>query len=163
MRHIETDIKNTQVQPKAAEEPLVIAAQEFPAADSENTPPAENTSSTESPVADHSLSDEWDASKVPPSQFQKVKGSILATPATRDGHVDANKDRDAAYHDHILIKGKEKWVLIDELVGKVRLGNWVWRDGKALRYSWIMIFATDRIGFVVMNASMDFQNPRSEN
>jgi len=133
MRHTESDIKNIQVQPKVAEEPLVIAIQEFPAAGSENTPPAENISSTESPVTDHTLSDEWgmslpphshiptaytyvrsgltrqtDASKVPPSQFQKVKGSIHATPASRDGHVDAHKDRDAAYHDHILIKGKEK-------------------------------------------------------
>lgn len=31
-----------------------------------------------------------DASKVPPSQFQKRKGSIYATPGSRDGHVDRN-------------------------------------------------------------------------
>lgn len=36
--------------------------------------------------------DEWDASKVPPSQFQKRKGSIYSTPGSRDGHVDKNKD-----------------------------------------------------------------------
>ncbi|KAK3390883.1 hypothetical protein B0H63DRAFT_520091 [Podospora didyma] len=35
-------------------------------------------------------SDEWDASKVPPSRFQKRKGSIYAVPGSRDGHVDSN-------------------------------------------------------------------------
>ncbi|PNY29992.1 Uncharacterized protein TCAP_00067 [Tolypocladium capitatum] len=56
---------------------------------------------TESPVAggakqDRRLSDEWvlsispDASKVPPSRFQKRKGSIYATPNSRDGHIDRN-------------------------------------------------------------------------
>jgi len=49
----------------------------------------------ESPVAgsvkpDRRMSDEWDASKVPPSRFQKRKGSIYATPSSRDGHVDKN-------------------------------------------------------------------------
>lgn len=37
------------------------------------------------------MSKEWDASKVPPSRFQKREGSIHATPASRDGHVDRNK------------------------------------------------------------------------
>lgn len=36
-----------------------------------------------------------DASKVPPSQFQKRKGSIYSVPASRDGHV---RGKDAAYH-----------------------------------------------------------------
>ncbi|KAI9163739.1 hypothetical protein HJFPF1_05363 [Paramyrothecium foliicola] len=49
----------------------------------------------ESPVTggakqDRRMSDEWDASKVPPSRFQKRKGSIYATPSSRDGHVDRN-------------------------------------------------------------------------
>ncbi|KAF4125332.1 hypothetical protein GMORB2_4172 [Geosmithia morbida] len=50
----------------------------------------------ESPVAsgdmkqDRRMSDEWDASKVPPSRFQKRRGSIYATPSSRDGHVDKN-------------------------------------------------------------------------
>ena len=48
----------------------------------------------ESPVAganqDRRMSDEWDASKTPPSRFQKRKGSIYATPGSRDGHVDRN-------------------------------------------------------------------------
>ncbi|CAK7220935.1 hypothetical protein SBRCBS47491_004356 [Sporothrix bragantina] len=35
-------------------------------------------------------SDEWDASKVPPSRFQKRKGSIYSTPSSRDGRVDNN-------------------------------------------------------------------------
>jgi hypothetical protein len=50
----------------------------------------------ESPIAavehkqDRRMSDEWDVSKVPPSRFQKRKGSIYATPSSRDGHVDKN-------------------------------------------------------------------------
>ncbi|KAK5998153.1 hypothetical protein PT974_00525 [Cladobotryum mycophilum] len=39
---------------------------------------------------DRRMSDEWDAAKVPPSRFQKRKGSIYATPGSRDGHVDKN-------------------------------------------------------------------------
>lgn len=31
-----------------------------------------------------------DAAKVPPSRFQKRKGSIYATPSSRDGHIDKN-------------------------------------------------------------------------
>jgi hypothetical protein len=34
-----------------------------------------------------SLTSQLDASKVPPSRFQKRKGSIYATPGSRDGHV----------------------------------------------------------------------------
>jgi len=40
---------------------------------------------------DRRMSKEWDASKVPPSRFQKREGSIHATPASRDGHIDRNK------------------------------------------------------------------------
>ncbi|ERT00803.1 uncharacterized protein SPSK_08097 [Sporothrix schenckii 1099-18] len=39
---------------------------------------------------DRRHSDEWDASKVPPSRFQKRKGSIYSTQGSRDGHVDSN-------------------------------------------------------------------------
>lgn len=34
-----------------------------------------------------------DASKVPPSRFQKREGSIYATPGSRDGHVDRNQQK----------------------------------------------------------------------
>lgn len=52
-----------------------------------------------SPNQDRRLSsDEWDASKTPPSRFQKRKGSIYATPSSRDGHVDKHIDRDAVFH-----------------------------------------------------------------
>lgn len=40
-----------------------------------------------------------DASKVPPSQFQKPRGSFSATPSSRDGHVDRNVDRDKYFHE----------------------------------------------------------------
>jgi len=42
------------------------------------------------------MSKEWDASKVPPSRFQKREGSIHATPASRDGHIDRNKLKNLA-------------------------------------------------------------------
>jgi len=53
-------------------------------------------------------SDEWDASKTPPSRFQQRKGSVYATPSSRDGHVDKNYDRDAAYHAKLAEKGWAK-------------------------------------------------------
>lgn len=43
-----------------------------------------------SPKRDRRMSREWDASKVPPSQFQKRKGSIYSTPSSRDGHIERN-------------------------------------------------------------------------
>ncbi|KAK4215680.1 hypothetical protein QBC37DRAFT_371775 [Rhypophila decipiens] len=58
------------------------------------TPPDEASSPTLASSApagrDRRGSDEWDASKVPPSRFQKRKGSIYAVPGSRDGHVDRN-------------------------------------------------------------------------
>ncbi|KAH6889090.1 hypothetical protein B0T10DRAFT_405106 [Thelonectria olida] len=45
---------------------------------------------TEPTKQDRRMSDEWDAAKVPPSRFQKRKGSIYATPNSRDGHIDRN-------------------------------------------------------------------------
>ncbi|KAF3918045.1 hypothetical protein ABW21_db0204738 [Orbilia brochopaga] len=42
------------------------------------------------PQVDRRMSKEWDASKVPPSRFQKRAGSIHATPASRDGHIERN-------------------------------------------------------------------------
>jgi len=52
-----------------------------------------------------SQGDEWDASKTPPSRFQQRKGSIYATPGSRDGHVARNTDRDAAYHAKLEERG----------------------------------------------------------
>ncbi|KAJ9155111.1 hypothetical protein NKR23_g2549 [Pleurostoma richardsiae] len=48
------------------------------------------SSAASPPPTDHRESAEWDASKVPPSRFQKRKGSIYAVPASRDGHIDSN-------------------------------------------------------------------------
>jgi hypothetical protein len=50
------------------------------------------------------MSREWDASKVPPSQFQKRKGSIYSTPGSRDSQH-GDKNRDKAYHDKLKEKG----------------------------------------------------------
>ncbi|KAH7068997.1 hypothetical protein BKA63DRAFT_99212 [Paraphoma chrysanthemicola] len=50
--------------------------------------------------------DTWDASKVPPSQFQKRRGSILSTPNSKDGNVERG-DRDKAYFEKLKEKG---WV-----------------------------------------------------
>jgi hypothetical protein len=54
------------------------------------------------------MSKEWDASKVPPSQFQKRKGSIYATPSSRDAHT-TGSDRDKAYFEKLKEKG---WSLL---------------------------------------------------
>jgi len=40
---------------------------------------------------DRRMSKEWDAALTPPSRFQKVEGSIYATPASRDGGIARNK------------------------------------------------------------------------
>lgn len=46
---------------------------------------------------------EPDASKVPPSQFQRRKGSIYSTPSSRDSHHN-NAERDKAYHEKLKEK-----------------------------------------------------------
>ncbi|KAK7745583.1 hypothetical protein SLS62_009760 [Diatrype stigma] len=59
---------------------------------------------------DHTNTPEWarfeqtinkfhiDASKTPPSRFQKRKGSIYATPSSRDGHVERNREAVEEFH-----------------------------------------------------------------
>ncbi|KAI1383611.1 uncharacterized protein F4822DRAFT_421144 [Hypoxylon trugodes] len=47
---------------------------------------------------DYSNTDEWDASKTVPSRFQKRKGSIYATPSSRDGHIERNRDAVEEFH-----------------------------------------------------------------
>jgi len=54
-----------------------------------------------SPVDLRTSTDEWDAAKTPPSRFQQRKGSVYATPNSRDGHVDKNYARDAKFHELI--------------------------------------------------------------
>ncbi|EKG16687.1 hypothetical protein MPH_06141 [Macrophomina phaseolina MS6] len=56
-----------------------------------------------SPTHDRRMSKEWDASKVPPSRFQKRSGSIYSTPSSRDAHLTGG-DRDKGYWE----KMKEK-------------------------------------------------------
>jgi hypothetical protein len=46
-----------------------------------------------------------DASKVPPSQFQKRKGSIYAVPGSRDSHTDSAHTRDKSFHEKLKEKG----------------------------------------------------------
>ncbi|KAF9870860.1 hypothetical protein CkaCkLH20_11759 [Colletotrichum karsti] len=59
-----------------------------------------------SPTDRRASTDEWDASKVPPSRFQKRKGSIYATPGSRDGHVDRNYA--SGFHEKHTEKGYGK-------------------------------------------------------
>ncbi|KAJ4419007.1 hypothetical protein N0V82_005232 [Gnomoniopsis sp. IMI 355080] len=62
-----------------------------------------STSPTSEASGDRRMSVEWDASKTPPSRFQRRKGSIYSTPASRDGHVDKNyADK---YHEKLAEKG----------------------------------------------------------
>ncbi|OAA68352.1 hypothetical protein SPI_00547 [Niveomyces insectorum RCEF 264] len=67
------------------------------------TTPADGTATAQ---RDRRDSDEWDASKVPPSRFQKRKGSIYSTPGSRDGHVDSNYA--AKFHAKHAEKGYNK-------------------------------------------------------
>jgi len=60
-----------------------------PIASTESSPTTEEQTRSSSP-SNQRNSIEWDASKVPPSRFQKRKGSIYAVPSSRDGHVDSN-------------------------------------------------------------------------
>ncbi|KAK0627695.1 hypothetical protein B0T14DRAFT_393069, partial [Immersiella caudata] len=60
-----------------------------PIASTESSPATEEQTRSSSP-SDRRNSIEWDASKVPPSRFQKRKGSIYAVPSSRDGHIDSN-------------------------------------------------------------------------
>jgi len=59
---------------------------------------------------DRRESAEWDAAKTPPSRFQQRKGSLYATPGSRDGHVAKNQERDAKFHELVDSKysGKRK-------------------------------------------------------
>ncbi|KAH0547772.1 hypothetical protein FGG08_000029 [Glutinoglossum americanum] len=61
------------------------------------------TSPGTSPKRDRQMSKEWDASKVPPSRFQKREGSIYATPGSRDGHV--GKNTQTAFTEKLKEKG----------------------------------------------------------
>ncbi|KAK7748911.1 hypothetical protein SLS53_000936 [Cytospora paraplurivora] len=66
-----------------------------------------NTIPTTSPTSgNRRMSAEWDASKVPPSRFQRRKGSIYSTPASRDGHIDKNYAE--KYHEKLVEKGWAK-------------------------------------------------------
>jgi len=60
---------------------------------------------SQSPTGNRRMSREWDASKVPPSQFQRRKGSIYSTPSSRDGHVHGSGERDKAYFEKLKEKG----------------------------------------------------------
>lgn len=53
---------------------------------------------------DVSITEIADASKVPPSRFQKREGSIYATPGSRDGHTGKGRDRDQSFHDKLKSK-----------------------------------------------------------
>ncbi|EPE34969.1 hypothetical protein GLAREA_10664 [Glarea lozoyensis ATCC 20868] len=101
--------------------PTVDAKGHLIAKDSSASPPASPASSSGRRYSGET-GDEWgtqkrdvkeacfdieslDASKTPPSRFQQRKGSIYATPNSRDGHVDRNHDRDHAYHEKLAEKG----------------------------------------------------------
>lgn len=62
-----------------------------------------------SPTRDRRMSKEWDASKVPPSRFQKRSGSIYSTPSSRDAHLTGTgSERDKGYWEKMKEKVSEK-------------------------------------------------------
>lgn len=77
------------------------------AADPSSSPTLGSPGSPTSPSAprDRRMSKEWDASKVPPSRFQKREGSLYATPGSRDGHVGRNRDGLDKYTEKLKQKG----------------------------------------------------------
>ncbi|KAB5540481.1 hypothetical protein GE09DRAFT_1137373 [Coniochaeta sp. 2T2.1] len=83
----------------AAQEAPVFNTQPFQEQTDPNSPPLSSSPSN------RRMSAEWDASKVPPSRFQKRKGSVYAVPASRDGHVDNNYAY--KFHEKLAEKG---WV-----------------------------------------------------
>jgi hypothetical protein len=62
-----------------------------------------NTEESASASGERRASDTWDASKVPPSQFQRRRGSIYSTPNSKDGSVERG-DRDKAYFEKLREK-----------------------------------------------------------
>ncbi|EOD43254.1 hypothetical protein GTA08_BOTSDO04469 [Neofusicoccum parvum] len=66
--------------------------------------PGSGGSDSGSPTHDRRMSKEWDASKVPPSRFQKRSGSIYSTPSSRDAHLNGN-ERDKGYWEKMKEKG----------------------------------------------------------
>jgi len=75
----------------------------FAASRGSDTLAALGTSPASPPKRDRRLSKEWDASKVPPSRFQKKEGSIYATPGSRDGQV--GKNTHTAFTEKLKEKG----------------------------------------------------------
>ncbi|KAI9873511.1 MAG: hypothetical protein M1830_000328 [Pleopsidium flavum] len=75
--------------------------------DGDTLPDLATSPSADSPPMsrDRRMSKEWDASKVPPSRFQKRQGSIYATPGSRDAHTGRGKDRDQSFHEKLKQKG----------------------------------------------------------
>jgi hypothetical protein len=89
-------------------------------------PPTDSSTKTTATTTSHSseahfsesgerrLSDSWDASKVPPSQFQRRPGSIYSTPNSKDGHVERG-DRDKAYFEKL----REKVRYMDQVIFEI--------------------------------------------
>ncbi|KAI9679249.1 MAG: hypothetical protein M1817_005268 [Caeruleum heppii] len=71
--------------------------------DSVGNLPASPTSPSSPPGRDRRMSKEWDASKVPPSRFQKREGSLYATPGSRDAHTSTHRNQ--AFFDKLKEKG----------------------------------------------------------
>jgi len=85
-------------------EHTTAATEEAPVFNTQSFQPESSPTLSSSPN-DRRMSAEWDASKVPPSRFQKRKGSVYAVPASRDGHVDNNYAH--KFHEKLAEKG---WV-----------------------------------------------------
>ncbi|KAI1203882.1 hypothetical protein F5X97DRAFT_317902 [Nemania serpens] len=82
--------------PKQQQETMSnIDQSQFTTTHSADSPPLERERTNS---RDYTHTDEWDASKTPPSRFQKRKGSIYATPSSRDGHVEKNRDAVEEFH-----------------------------------------------------------------
>ncbi|KAK4165163.1 hypothetical protein QBC43DRAFT_34747 [Cladorrhinum sp. PSN259] len=103
-----SDTRKASVASDAGSPPPRDQNQSPPSPALDNFAPTSTTATSGTTIAagmsrDRRNSDEWDASKVPPSRFQKRKGSIYAVPGSRDGHVDNNYA--AKFHEKHAEKG----------------------------------------------------------
>ena len=98
-----TEAADTEHTADAAFDPAAAAAAAAAAATAAADSATANDGDAASPTRDRRMSKEWDASKVPPSRFQRRAGSIYSTQSTRDGHV-KGPERDQAYFDKLREK-----------------------------------------------------------
>ncbi|MCJ1375291.1 hypothetical protein MMC20_006526 [Loxospora ochrophaea] len=152
------DVGATEVDPTTSSDPVAASEDPFANQRSPDDDPFANQrvgdslpdlaasppSSPEMP-RDRRMSKEWDASKVPPSRFQKREGSIFSTPGSRDGHVEKGRDRDQEYHEKLKEKKKAGHDRID--ISKSQQANIIcYRAGSSSEFLRVLLVGSGNCG-----------------